>query len=487
MRGFNVSNRPGMLNMFLALAICVAGPSYASALKTEIRNKDGTAIVGRKGQEVLLYRFKTVEYKPYVKVLCTPQGVNVLDDNIPDHKHHHGWMLALGAESGDFWGEHSPKECGSEVTQDLKKTHRHMSDGSKWDGLAEKLDWRSPAPNCESLLSEERILLVKPGEGMTPTLVHWASSLSAAKDRTKTALWGRHYFGLGMRFVPDMVGGEFLSADDRQGTVVRGEEELTPARWLAYRAQVKGMPVTVAMFDHPLNPRSPCTWFTMPRPFAYLSATLNLEKQPRDVTPEHPLSFQYGVALWDGHVTIEVIEKAWQEWVSQFNPLGDRVNVAAQESGATALASSEFGPDYGSGNAIDGRYAIREKDKWNSKSNITPHFLRIDLQHPQPIDRVVIRHEGVIPGGDAFLCNTQDFHVQGSLQPWGPWQELVSPVFGNQDNVTVHALTCPIVVQFVRILIETGEQNQRNEFGRLPEVEVYGPPCDRTCSGEEKK
>ena len=43
---------------------------------------------------------------------------------------------------------------------------------------------------------------------------------------------------------------------------------------------------TVAVFDHPTNPRHPATMFTMPN-FAYISATLNLMKEPLKVEIDH--------------------------------------------------------------------------------------------------------------------------------------------------------------------------------------------------------
>ena len=84
-------------------------------------------------------------------------------------------------------------------------------------------------------------------------------------------LSGSHYFGLGMRFVRSMDGGEFFNADGKEGTIFRGEERLVRSNWCAYTAAIDGKPVTVAMLGHPDNPRHPTTWFTMAKPFAYLS------------------------------------------------------------------------------------------------------------------------------------------------------------------------------------------------------------------------
>jgi hypothetical protein len=67
------------------------------------------------------------------------------------------------------------------------------------------------------------------------------------------------------------------------------------------------------MFDHPNNPRHPATWFTMAKPFAYMSATLRLHEEPMRL--DKHLLLIYGVALWDGRVETEQIDGLYREWV----------------------------------------------------------------------------------------------------------------------------------------------------------------------------
>ena len=56
------------------------------------------------------------------------------------------------------------------------------------------------------------------------------------------------------------------------------------------------------------------------------------------------------------------------------------VNVALAKWGlSTARASSQYGPTYGAGNVLDGRWSVLETDKWNSASNATPHWLIIEI------------------------------------------------------------------------------------------------------------
>jgi hypothetical protein len=73
--------------------------------------------------------------------------------------------------------------------------------------------------------------------------------------------------------------------------------------------------VTVAMFDDPGNPRHPATWFTMNAPFAYLSATLDLQAKALTITKDQPLNVRYGLALWDGEVPPADIQRLFQTWI----------------------------------------------------------------------------------------------------------------------------------------------------------------------------
>ena len=100
----------------------------------------------------------------------------------------------------------------------------------------------------------------------------------------------------------------------------RGEERLVRSRWCAYTVKADGKDVTVAMFDSPENVRHPATWFTMHKPFAYLSATQKLHEQPLEIDKKG-LGVCYGVALWDEAVKPERIEKLYQTWAKQINKL----------------------------------------------------------------------------------------------------------------------------------------------------------------------
>ena len=165
-------------------------------------------------------------------------------------------------------------------------------------------------------MEENRTISVPEGDVAGATLLTWDSQFRPSDGKPSAQLWGRHYFGLGMRFVTSMDNvGSFINAAGKQGESVRGTEQLVHADWCAYTAPVGGKPVTVAMFDHPENARHPATWFTMTKSFAYMSATLNLKKEPLTIVADHPLHLRYGVAVWDGAVGREVIQRVYEQWV----------------------------------------------------------------------------------------------------------------------------------------------------------------------------
>ncbi len=98
---------------------------------------------------------------------------------------------------------------------------------------------------------------------------------------------------------------------------MRGTERVTASSWSAFTAQADGKEVTVALFDHPANPRHPAGMFTMFKPFSYLSATPNVWRNPMELEAGEILDLRYGVALWDGSPGREAVEKLYKEWTGR--------------------------------------------------------------------------------------------------------------------------------------------------------------------------
>jgi hypothetical protein len=321
--------KPTLRFLLLSAAVATLAPLSLAAEPTAkesdaiaFARKDKTTVSAARGNQPLFrYRHADVPMKPYVDQLFSPAGVQVLRDSPHDHKHHHALMFALAADGVDFWAE--LPECGTQKQRSLKTINQlALIPNGQWQkraGLAEELDWTSPASK-QTLLVERREVCVlgifdTKDADLGATLVDWQSQLEAPPGKDSVKLTGGHYFGLGIRFLQSMDGGQFFYADDKPGEIIRGDEQLTPAKWCAYTAKADGKPVTVALFDHPKNVRYPAKMFTMTQPFAYLSATRNEWKQPITLEAGKPLELHYAVAVWDGKVDKPTVERLYQRWL----------------------------------------------------------------------------------------------------------------------------------------------------------------------------
>jgi len=264
---------------------------------------------------VLQYRYGDVPFKPYVKELYTPDGLNVLLDAPADHLHHHGLMFAVAVDGLNFWEEAPTAGHQGRGSSPLTSIARHG--GGPSAGFMVGIPWVD-STGAKRVLSEMRTIEVCGLDKLGATAVAWDSNLGIGKGQQSVTLSGSHYFGLGMRFVHAMDAGEFFNADGKEGTIFRGEERLVRSDWCAYTAAIDGKPVTVAMFGCPANPRGQTVWFTMAKPFAYLSATLNLHEEPLVVSSGKPISLRYAVVAWDGRVDATKVGSAYRWFVDEY-------------------------------------------------------------------------------------------------------------------------------------------------------------------------
>ncbi|MDZ7619992.1 MAG: PmoA family protein [Patescibacteria group bacterium] len=304
---------PVIYSWALTLAVVLAAaPAFGQPFEIGADQERVTVTAGER--PVFVYRFGNVPAKPYVEALYTPGGINVLRDAPSDHLHHHGLMFAVSVGEVSFWEEKDGS--GRQRHGGFERLWAKSRDGRKQAALVETLRWLAP-PSEDALLTELRTIAVCPAEQLAATLLTWDTRLTAPAEQQRV-LGGSHYYGLGMRFVEAMDrDGTMLSAAGQAGETVRGSERLVGAKWVAYTAVVDGKTVTAALFDHPGNPRHPARMFTMTAPFAYLSATMNLWKEPLRMAPGQTLHLRYGVAACDGHLTAEDVEQLHALWLQQ--------------------------------------------------------------------------------------------------------------------------------------------------------------------------
>lgn len=300
----------GMMGVVVIICFTAALPLVVRAENPLQMVMDVNSVVMRAGDVPLArYCYSGVPFKPYVKELFTPTGLNVLLDAPSDHLHHHGLMFGVAVDGSNFW-EETPT-AGKQEHGGFAEVIIAEHGGWRSAGFFERVHW---IPSVgQGVLEERRTIEVCHAAVLAATVLTWRSELAVPKGRQSMTLTGSHYFGLGMRFVRSMDNtGEFFNAAGQEGAVFRGEERLVQADWCAYTATADGKAVTVAMFGHPDNPRHPTTWFMMARPFAYLSATVGLHAEPLTVTAGKPLVLRYAVAAWDGRLERERVGQVYQ-------------------------------------------------------------------------------------------------------------------------------------------------------------------------------
>jgi len=298
----------------LIASVAVSSSLIGAAESTSLRSVEGPSGISiRAGNHTVLeYCATAAPMKPFVRELFTPSGVQILRDSPADHKHHHGLMFALGVDGVDFWGEEAG--AGTEKPRGLHdKTTASFLDGSCAQ-ISQTLDWTDA--RGKKLVVERRMVGAVETKSPAPVnLTLWTSELSTSPGVETVKFDGHHYYGLGMRFLTSMdSGGRFFNSSQQPGEIVRGSERLVAAKWCAYTASANGKPVTVAIFDHPSNPRHPNQLFTMTPPFAYLAATLNLWKEPLELKAGTKLKLSYAVAIWDGETSAEQVQSLYEKW-----------------------------------------------------------------------------------------------------------------------------------------------------------------------------
>ncbi|MCL4205819.1 MAG: PmoA family protein [Pirellulaceae bacterium] len=305
-------NRLGACWLLLACA-WIGSPAADGAEAIRVVAEDGSLAIRSGDRDLLVYQSQPNPFKVYVQSLTTPAGRQILRDSPHDHIHHRALMYAMGVDGVDFWGEAPGGRHGKQIPAGGATRSVAVTADDLWQANIEQdLDWRDA--DGQVLLREERHLRLDGNTLPGATLLVWDSQFRTPVGKQQVELWGRHYFGLGLRMVASMdQGGKLLTPADDQGEVVRGTEKLLSGPWCAYTAAVDGHPVTVAMFDHPDN-RPKATWFTMTGPFAYLSATLGLKDEKLAVKADAPLRLRYAVALWDGEKTTSEIAEAHSRW-----------------------------------------------------------------------------------------------------------------------------------------------------------------------------
>lgn len=242
-------------------------------------------------------------WKPYVHPIAGPGGQLISLDAPHDHLHHHGMMIGWSDIGGyDFWAEAPQERCGRQIQTDVRTEGRSR--------LTARIDWTAAG---RTLMRERRSLLVE-AFADDAILIDWRSEFKAVSAPVALKAHKLGFDGLGVRFARSMDGGGVLNS---VGETTFEKASGQPARWCAYTGLVEpGVHAAVAMFSHPDNPRHPEPFFTMQKPFAYLSAAPTFHG-PLAVPARSALRLRYALAVFEGGPGAQRIESAYRSWIKK--------------------------------------------------------------------------------------------------------------------------------------------------------------------------
>jgi hypothetical protein len=97
-------------------------------------------------------------------------------------------------------------------------------------------------------------------------------------------------------------------------TLKKGGTKLPSRRGRPLRRQWLADVTTVALFHHPDNAGQPRI-FSMINPFAYLSATQNLDQAPLEYRRGETFTVRHLVTVTPRRLTTETLERRYQRWI----------------------------------------------------------------------------------------------------------------------------------------------------------------------------
>lgn len=293
--------------------VSVIAPGRSTAASMKAGWSDTGARISYGDRPVVRFNYAATVGKPCIDQIFSPAGVQVLNDLSHDHDTCHGLALAFTVDGVDFSGEQSTsyRETISGAPEAGAEIFRRVNSGF----FSRTFVWIGPK-SAEPLLVENRVIEAYHAEGLDATLVCWQSCLKPPSEKHSVVITGTRYSGLRMRLAKSTNdNGRFFNLERDVGDVGKDAQVVNRAKWCAYSATVNEKPVTVAIFDHPENPRHPTAIFTITKPFASISATLDAWEKPIRVEAQRPLTLCYGIAVWDGSVEPATVDRLYRRWL----------------------------------------------------------------------------------------------------------------------------------------------------------------------------
>ncbi len=306
-----------------ALLICACAATLGAGPQPEAgfvvaANGVPAWMVNYQGKTIFQYRLAPDQKKPYVDVLATIEGENLLRDSPFDHLHHHGLMYAIRLSGTNFWEEVEPAGVERPVT-DLETSQGIDDHGDPFARFGHRIEWLKPEDaaaadtTSKALLIEDRELTLTAQTEPGRVVLDWKARFEVGPGGDAVELHGSNYNGLGMRFLQELdpladfwVGGRHIQFDKPQQVVT--------APYAAVQFPRAAKPATILLVSSPANPDDSSRFFVMNTPFAYLSVTQGLDEQPRTYQRGDAFTLEYRLVVYSRLVAPGELDQAATAW-----------------------------------------------------------------------------------------------------------------------------------------------------------------------------
>lgn len=298
--------------LFLAVNASAAG---AISLEPTQQNSEWT--VFHDGKKIMVCSFAPGKFKPYLKELRTITGDNILRDSPSDHLHHHALMYGIMVNGLNFW-----EETSGNGVQRVVQTEKPViaANGKPQVSFTQTLHWVSPfdafLPDTTkaALLLERRTLTLTIDEARQEVALQWKSAFEVGSKTNQVTLTGANYHGLGMRFRQDLDAPASHFNSDGKPDLSDRKQDVSCHAWGAVSFDVTGKPATIAIIGDPRNARGDASFFTMHEPFAYISATQGLEKEPLVYKTGDKFELNYLVVVYPEVKSAAALQERAKSW-----------------------------------------------------------------------------------------------------------------------------------------------------------------------------
>jgi hypothetical protein len=291
----------------------------AEAMEAKASSQTTQWTISLNGKPLMVYAFVPQKFKPYIKELYTTKGYNVLRDSPFDHLHHHALMYGIRVNGINFW-EETPG-CGiQKPVETIAPEIGQSPAGLPQARISQVIHWLAPEDaflpdtNAPALLVEKRTLTLTLDEKQQEVAVHWRSHFKPGTKTNVVVLTGATYHGLGMRFQKELDAVAVHFTPEGKPDLGGNKQDMSVHTWEAVEFNAPDHPVTIVLFGHPQNARGDARFFSMKTPFAYLSATQGLDREPIVYRRGDEFELNYLITLCSELKTADSIVERGRKW-----------------------------------------------------------------------------------------------------------------------------------------------------------------------------